>query len=101
MRDVPNVRKSSVRALSDGVSVMDGDSIAGTGYKEYADVVVRTIRKESRGFDSARSVLKSRFIEFFAAASDCVVRIEAASSCVRTGSCESDAAAASASLFSR
>ena len=67
---MPNVRKSNVRALSEGVSVMEGDSIAGTGYREYADVVVRTIRNESRGFDSARSVLKRRFIEFFAAASD-------------------------------
>ena len=80
VRDVPNVRKRSVSALRDGVSVMDGDSIAGTGYKEYADVVVRTIRKESRGFESASKVLKRRFIEFFAVASACVVRIDAASS---------------------
>lgn len=99
VRDVPKVRKRSVSADNEGVSVMDGDSIAGTGYKEYADVVVRTIRKESRGFESARSVLKRRFIEFLAVASACVVRIEAASSWVSTGSCS--AAAAAASRFSR
>lgn len=101
MRDVPKVRKRRVSALRDGVSVMDGDSIAGTGYKEYADVVVSTIRNESRGFERARRVEKRRFMEFFAAASDWVVRIEAASSCVRTGSEESDTLASAASFFSR
>lgn len=96
MRDVPKVRKRSVSALNDGVSVIEGDSIAGTGYREYADVVVRTMRNESRGFDRASKVLKRRFIEFLAVASAWVVRIEAASSWVRTGSCDS-----AASRFSR
>lgn len=98
VRDVPNVRKSSVNALREGVSVIDGDSIAGTGYNEYAEVVVRTMRNESRGFDNASKVLNRRFMEFFAVASACVVRIDAASSWVRTGSCDS---AAAASRFSR
>lgn len=78
--DVPNVRKRRVSALNDGVSVIDGESIAGTGYREYAEVVVKTMRKESRGFESARRVEKSRFIEFSFIAADAVVSTEAASS---------------------
>jgi hypothetical protein len=34
VRDVPNVRKRSVNADSDGVSVIAGESRAGTGYME-------------------------------------------------------------------
>ncbi len=85
VREVPKVRKMSVRALSDGVSVIDGDNMAGTGYREYADVVVRTMRKESRGFESARRVEKSRFMESLGEAAASDVRIDAASSWVSTG----------------
>lgn len=53
---VPVVRKSRVRVLSDGASVTDVLNSAGTGYIEYDAVVVRTIRKASRGLDKARYV---------------------------------------------
>lgn len=60
VREVPMVRKRSVSAERDGVSVIDGESKAGTGYREYAEVVVRTMSIDSRGLERARSVDASR-----------------------------------------
>jgi hypothetical protein len=54
VRNVPGVRKASVRVLRDGAAVVADWSSMGTGYTLYAAVVVRTIRKLSRGFDSER-----------------------------------------------
>jgi hypothetical protein len=54
VRNVPLVRKASVKVLSDGAAVVAVWSISGTGYTLYAAVVVKTIRKLSRGFDSDR-----------------------------------------------
>lgn len=51
---VPVVRKRSVSVERDGDAVVEGRRRAGTGYNEYAVVVVRTMRKESRGFERAR-----------------------------------------------
>lgn len=51
---VPVVRKSSVSVDKDGEAVVEGSRSAGTGYREYAVVVVRTMRKDSRGFERAR-----------------------------------------------
>lgn len=51
---MPVVRKRSVSVERDGEAVVEGRRRAGTGYREYAVVVVRTIKKESRGFDRAR-----------------------------------------------
>lgn len=53
-RNVPLVRNSSVRVLSEGASVTDVLSKAGTGYMEYDAVVVRTTRKARRGLDKER-----------------------------------------------
>ena len=55
-RNVPLVRNKSVSVLSDGASVTDVLSNAGTGYIEYDAVAVRTTRKASRGLESARYV---------------------------------------------
>lgn len=65
---VPVVRKSRVRVLSDGASVTDVLRSAGTGYMEYDAVVVRTIRKASRGLDKARYVETSLRIDLAGAA---------------------------------
>ena len=51
---VPAVRKTSVRAESDGAIVVDERRTAGTGYREYAVAVVSTIRNERRGLERAR-----------------------------------------------
>lgn len=51
---VPLVRKASVRVLSEGASVTEVLSSAGTGYIEYDAVVVRTIKKARRGFVKAK-----------------------------------------------
>ena len=49
-----------VKADSDGDAVDDGKRSAGTGYREYAVVVVKTIKKERRGFERERQVVSSR-----------------------------------------
>ena len=54
--------------LSDGAAVAVVLSKAGTGYIEYEAVVVRTIRKASRGLESARYVDIVRLSDFAGAA---------------------------------
>jgi hypothetical protein len=51
---VPVVRNTSVRAERDGEAVAAGRRTEGTGYREYAAALVRTIRNESRGLERAR-----------------------------------------------
>ena len=57
---VPEVRNMRVRADRDGDAVEDGRSSAGTGYREYAVAVVRTIKNDRRGFERERQVVSSR-----------------------------------------
>ena len=57
---MPEVRKTRVNAESEGDAVVAGSKRAGTGYREYAVAVVRTIRKERRGFERARHVVNNR-----------------------------------------
>lgn len=76
---VPNVRKTSVNADSDGAAVVVGSSKVGTGYIAYVAAVVRTIRKESRGFDKARHVVMRRRREAAGKVAEAVVRREGAS----------------------
>ncbi len=57
---VPEVRKMRVKADREGDAVDDGKRSAGTGYNEYAVAVVRTIKKERRGFERERQVVSSR-----------------------------------------
>lgn len=57
---VPDVRKIKVIADNEGEAVVVGKRSVGTGYSEYAVAVVRTIRKERRGFESERQVVASR-----------------------------------------
>jgi hypothetical protein len=64
VRKVPVVRKASVNVLREGAAVVADCSNAGTGYTLYAAVVVRTIRKLSRGFDSDRYVVNNLRREF-------------------------------------
>lgn len=52
-----------MRVESDGVSVKDGESNSGTGYKEYDAIAVRTTRTERRGFESERRMGISRRME--------------------------------------
>lgn len=54
VKNVPVVRKARVRVLRDGAAVVADRSRAGTGYTLYAAVVVKTMRKLSRGFDKER-----------------------------------------------
>lgn len=60
-RKVPDVRKRNVNVevervvLLSAIDVVD-DNRSDMGYREYADVVVRRIKKESRGFESDRYV---------------------------------------------
>lgn len=49
-----------VKADRDGEAVDDGKRSAGTGYREYAVAVVRTIKNERRGFERERQVVSSR-----------------------------------------
>ena len=78
VRNVPVVRKASVSVLSDGAAVVADCSNVGTGYTLYAAVVVRTIRKASRGFDSDRYVVNSLRNEFVGSCEAAVVsRFEA------------------------
>lgn len=60
---VPDVRNKSVSVDREGVAVAAGASRPGTGYNEYAAVPVRTIKKESRGFDSERYAVRTRRID--------------------------------------
>ena len=53
-RPVPVVRYTRVSADNEGEPVAPGSSNEGTGYREYAEAVVRTMRNVSRGFDSVR-----------------------------------------------
>lgn len=76
---VPEVRKTSVNADREGETVVVEIRRAGTGYKEYADAVVKTIRAESRGFDRERQVVRSRRMEVAGMAEDRVERREEAS----------------------
>ena len=59
-KNVPVVRNRNVRVEVDSVVWSSGaaevDKISGIGYSEYADVVVRRMRKESRGFVRDRYV---------------------------------------------
>jgi hypothetical protein len=77
--DVPTVRKSKVRALRLGVSVIAGDNIAGTGYNAYADVVVRTMRKDRRGLERARRIEAVRRRELMGREEEIVVNTDDAS----------------------
>ena len=78
-RAVPEVRNTRVKADRDGEVVFVGSSRAGTGYNEYAADVVRTIRKDSLGFDSERQVVKSRRRDVAGIAADREERWEDAS----------------------
>lgn len=79
VKKVPLVRYSNVSVLSDGAAVADVLSKAGTGYIEYEAVVVRTIRKASRGFDNARYVDTFRLSELIGAAAAACDSVEDAS----------------------
>lgn len=96
VKNVPLVRKPSVRVLSDGAAVADVLSRPGTGYMEYDAVVVNTIRKASRGLQRARKVLTVRLSDLEGASDAARERVEEASG----GSCCS-ASNASASSFNR
>ena len=76
---VPDVRKTKVRAESDGDIVVEGSRRAGTGYREYADAVVRTIKAESRGFERDRQVVSKRRREAAGMAEEILERREDAS----------------------
>jgi hypothetical protein len=78
-RPVPTVRKRRVSALRLGVSVIAGERRVGTGYSEYAEVAVRTIMNERRGFESARRVESWRRSELTGKRADNVVSFEGAS----------------------
>jgi hypothetical protein len=54
IENVPVVRNRRVRVLSEGASVTEVLSSAGTGYIEYDAVVVRTMRKARRGLVNAK-----------------------------------------------
>lgn len=99
VKKVPLVRNPKVRVLSDGAAVADVLRRPGTGYIEYEAVVVNTIRKASRGLDSARYVLIVRFNDFCGASDAARESVDDASG----GNCCSaeDASASAASSFSR
>lgn len=63
-KNVPVVRKRKVKVEVERVVCSSGaaevDRISGMGYNEYAEVVVRRIRKESRGFVRERYVANRR-----------------------------------------
>jgi len=77
---VPDVRNTRVNADKEGEAVVVGNRSAGTGYSEYAEAVVRTIRKERRGFESARHVVASLRKDVAGMVADIVERREEASS---------------------
>jgi hypothetical protein len=89
---VPDVRKRSVRVEREGVAVAAGASSCGTGYNEYAAVAVRTTRKESRGFDSERYVVKMRFIDRWGRLEDMVASVDDASGAIGYAASESSTA---------
>ena len=68
VRNVPLVKYSHVRVLSDGAAVTLVLSRAGTGYIEYDAVVVSTMRNASRGFERARYVDMVRLSDLLGAA---------------------------------
>ena len=62
-RNVPVVRNRNVNVEVDSVvfaSTTDVLRMSGIGYSEYADVVVRRIRNDSRGFERERYVVNRR-----------------------------------------
>lgn len=65
--NVPVVRNSRVKLLSEGVWVAAVERREGTGYSEYDAVVVRTTRKARRGLVRARYVAMRRRKEVGAA----------------------------------
>jgi hypothetical protein len=75
-RVVPVVRKSKVRVESEGASVREGDSISGTGYKEYVAHAVRTTRTLKRGFERERRMGINRRMELIGAAAALSVSVE-------------------------
>lgn len=76
---VPDVRNSRVSVESEGVAVAAGASNWGTGYNEYAAVAVRTTRKESRGFDNDRYVVRMRLRDLCGRLEDIAASFEDAS----------------------
>ena len=87
-RAVPVVRNTSVTVERLEDTVADERSAAGTGNSEYAVVVVRTIRKESLGFDNARHVVRRRRNEVVGRFVDIVESLEEASGGISVGSAE-------------
>jgi hypothetical protein len=79
---VPEVRNKSVRVERDGVAVAAVDSSCGTGYSEYAAVAVSTTRKERRGFDSERYVVKMRLIDLCGRLEDMLASFDEASGAI-------------------
>lgn len=77
---VPDVRKSRVSVERDGVAVAAGASSPGTGYSEYAAVAVRTTRKERRGFESERYVVKMRLSDLWGRLEEIAASLDDASS---------------------
>ena len=64
-RNVPVVRNRNVRVEVDKVVFASAtwlvlDKMSGIGYNEYAEVVVKRIRNESRGLDNDRYVVNLR-----------------------------------------
>jgi len=80
---VPVIRLRSVKGES---SIADAMGVTATGNKEYAVVVVKTIRKESRGLDKERYVKKRCFREFCGKAEEIEESREEASSGIGTSS---------------
>jgi hypothetical protein len=73
VRNVPEVRNRRVAVLREGAVVMLGSRMAGTGYRLYTAVVVRTMRKVRRGFVRARYAAKMRRRDCFGRALENVV----------------------------
>ncbi len=96
VKAVPEVRKSRVRADREGAAVVAGSRRVGTGYIAYVAAVVRTIRKESRGLERARHVVRRRRRDAAGSVAEAVVKREGAS-----GGRGTSAAAAAFSSFNR
>ena len=96
MSAVPDVRKTNVKDDSDGAAVVAGSSSVGTGYIAYAAAVVRTMRKERRGFERARHVVKRRRREAAGKVAEALVSREGAS-----GGRGASVTAVTASAFNR
>ena len=91
--EVPVVRKRRVRVESDGVSVSEGDSISGTGYKEYVAHAVSTTRTERRGFERERRTGIRRRMELVGAAAALSVSVEEELEGKTRSACAEEAAA--------